>query len=307
MAPLPDIKPHTALAMDAATIAKANSGDSAGIPMSAVGNPCDRSIWYGFRWVAEPEAPTGQRERRFRTGIAYERWLLDDLRSTGADVREIDEATGKQFAVNLGDGHIRGKLDGLATGVIEAPKTEHVVECKSHNEKSFKALLKDGLEKSKPDHYAQCQLYMHATGATRCLYLAANKNTDEIHTERLDYDPAFCIALVAKLERIIASTGPLAANEYFGCSWCRAKGQCQEGQFARVNCRTCLHSEPRGAASWHCVRWDKPLSYADQKAGCPAHRFIPALVPGEQVDVLDGDVITYRLADGSEYRDGEGR
>ena len=59
----------------------------------------------------------------------------------------------------------------------------HVVETKSHKEKSFKELVKhnplgggEGLKKSKPDHYAQCQSYMHAQGLSRCIYLAVNKH-----------------------------------------------------------------------------------------------------------------------------------
>ena len=40
---------------------------------------------------------------------------------------------------------------------------------------------------------------------------------------------------------------------------------------------------------------------------CPDHRFIPGLVPGEQVDVLEPDLIVYQLRDGARWVDGEGR
>lgn len=303
---------HTIAAMDAAIEATARNGDSAGVSMSAVSNPCDRAIWYGFRWAAPPEASEGRRERRFRTGNQYERWLLDDLRSAGCDVIEIDEATGRQLRVELADGHLRGKVDGLATGIVEAPKAQHIVEAKSHNERSFKEVVKKGVKDAKPDHYAQCQLYMHGLGLTRCLYLAANKNDDAIHAERIAYDPAFCLALVSRIERIVQANRPPAklfedpsSKAAFACQWCTARGVCHEAQFARHNCRTCIHSSPVAGAGWTCARWDKALSYNEMQAGCPAHRYIPDLVPGEQIDVIGDDVIVYRLPDGTEWHDGE--
>lgn len=307
MPALPEPISHTVAAMDAAIVAKARSFDGAGIAMSDVASPCDRAIWMKLRWTSPPEQPEGARERRFRTGHAYEAWLLDDLESTGAVVSRFDPTTGKQFRVELADGHLRGKMDGVAIGVPEAPVAEHVVECKSHKEDSYKAVVKKGLKDGKPDHYAQCQLYMHATGIARCLYLAANKNTDEVHAERLAYDPVYCLALVARLDRIVHAPRPLPKNESFACEWCKAKPQCLDGQFARSHCRTCIHCEPGPAASWRCVRWDKALSYRDQQDGCPAHRFIPDLVPGDQIDVIGDDVVVYRLASGVEWRDGEGR
>jgi len=313
MAEIPTPISHTANAIDQAYVAKAWNGDGAGVAMSSVANPCDRAIWYAFRWAAPHEAPDGQRERRFRTGNEYERWLLNDLRLIGCEVLETDEATGKQLKVELADGHLRGKIDGRAVGLPEAPATVHIVECKSHNDRSFKELTKKGLREGKPDHFAQCQLYMHGTGIHRALYLAANKNDDAIYAERIPYDAAFCIALEARIERIVnASRPPVRAHEdpaskaAFACAWCLAKGLCHEGQFARNNCRTCLHSSPMPGAKWHCARWDRELSYRDMQDGCPAHRYIPDLVPGEQIDVIGEDIVVYRLADGSEWHDGEG-
>jgi hypothetical protein len=267
---------HTALAIDRAHEARARNGDSAGVPMSQVANPCDRAIWMQFHWASPPETPEGRRERRFRTGNQYETWLLDDLRAIGCEVWETDPETGKQFRVELANGHLRGKVDGVALGVPEAPKTPHVIECKSHNDRSFKELIKKGLRDGKPDHFAQCQLYMHALGEKRCLYIAANKNDESIHVERVEYDPTFSVTLVARMERIIASERVPArlhddpnAKGAFACGWCPAKAVCHEGQFARFNCRTCLYSEPSGNAEWFCERWMRVLTYTEQQEGCP--------------------------------------
>ncbi|MFG1389070.1 oxidoreductase [Xanthobacter versatilis] len=299
---------HTAAAMDEAISARARSGDSAGVPMSAATHVCDRSIWYVFRWCAPPETASGPRERRFRTGLQYERWLLDDLRLTGAEVQEIDDATGKQVAVQLADGHLRGKVDGVATGIVEAPKTAHVVECKSMKAADWRGVVKHGVQKHKPDHWVQMQLYMQGLGLTRALYICANKDTDEIHTERVEFDAVASLGMEARVLRIVGSPLPPAKASddptSFTCRFCRANEICHSGAWARFNCRTCLHSEPVPAAAWRCLKHERGLSYADMQAGCGDHRFIPDLVPGEQVDVRDGELIVYRLRTGAEWVDG---
>ena len=43
----------------------------------------------------------------------------------------------------------------------------------------------------------------------------------------------------------------------------------------------------------------------DQQAGCLNHLFIPALVPGEQIDAdPEAETVSYRMADGSVWVDG---
>lgn len=315
MALLPSPLSHTGLAIDDAYVRKARDGDSMGVPMSQAVNPCDRALWYAFRWSAPLEAPTGPQQRRFASGNAYERRLLDDLRSIGCDVLEIDEATGQQMRVELAGGHLRGKIDGRATGLPEAPQAEHVVECKSHNDKSFKALTKSGLREAKPEHFAQVQLYMHGTGIRRALYIAANKNDDAIHCERVEYDPVYCLAIVARIERIVAAQRPPPrlhddpdSKAAFACQWCPSRGICHEGAFARRNCRTCLNSSPGDGPRWVCERHGQALDYPTMQAGCPDHLYIPDLVPGEQTDAdPEAGTVTYRLQDGTLWLDGEGR
>lgn len=312
MAVLPQPISHTVAAIDAAYVKTARTGDSMGVPMSQVINPCDRALWYAFRWCAEPEQPEGTRQRRFATGEHYEQVMLDELRMIGADVWQIDEATGAQFKVDLANGHLRGKLDGVAAGLPEAPQTPHAVECKTANDRSFKAIAKGPIRETKPEHHAQIQLYMHALGLQRGLYMLAGKNDDSRHVERVEYDAAFCLGLIARIERLVGLERPPArlhenpnTKGAVECLFCPAKAICHEGAFARTNCRTCMASTPHDGPRWTCARNDRTLTYRDMQDGCPEHRFIPELVPGEQVDADPAaETITYRLVDGSSWIDG---
>lgn len=316
MAELPTPINHTVDAIYKALAAHARSGDSLGVPMSDAVNECNRATWYRLRWAHAPEQIDGQKERRFETGRREEERLLDDLEAAGVQVERIDPATGKQFRIELANGWLRGRIDARAVGIPEAPKTIHVVECKSHKDRSFKELLKhqrpkgEGLRKSKPEHFAQCQLYTHALGLTRCLYLAINKNDDALYVERIEYDAQFCLTIEARIARIVATDrAPSRLHEdakakaAFACQWCPALGICHEKQWARRNCRTCLHGQFESGAVLRCTMTGAERSYDEQQQGCEQHLYLPDLVPGEQIDAGDRWV-SYRI-DGAEWRDGK--
>ncbi len=286
-------------------------GDNLGVPMSQVGNECSRAIWYQLHWANDREVIDGLKQRRFDTGNIEETRLLNDLEAAGFQVTRIDPSSGKQFQAVLACGWLRGKLDGIVLGLPEAPLKEHVVECKSHNEKSFKELVKKGVAEAKPDHHLQCQLYMRATGLQRCLYLAVNKNNDQLYSERIKYNADLVDKVEARIAFIVASASPPpklhadpSKRSAFACQWCNARPECHEGRFARRNCRTCLSSDLLDGPVVRCRFWDKELDYKEQQAGCPEHRYIPALVPGKQVDSDEEKrTITYKLSNGTEWVD----
>jgi hypothetical protein len=316
MPELPTPISHTVEAIYAAIERKARGSDSRGVPMSDAANECERAIWYRLRWASPPEHIDGLKERNFETGRRAEDRILDELGTGGAgfQVERFDPATGRQFAIELASGWLRGRMDGTVAGLPEAPATLHVVEIKTHKEKSFKELLKHrDLRAAKPDHFAQCQSYMHGRGLTRCLYLAENKNTGELYAERVVYDAAYALALEAKIERIRSTDrAPPRLHENpkakaaFACAWCPAFGVCHDGAWARINCRTCLHADLIDGGVTRCTKSGEALTWQQMQAGCASHRYLPDLVPGEQIDVADGNIV-YRLADGSTWVDGEGK
>jgi len=305
MAPLPPLTSATVRAIYAAYEASNESYDSLGLSVGELGNECDRSLFYSFRWASPPEHPDGRKVRIFRRGDIEESRLVADLEAIGVEV------FGQQDRIRLVSGFVRGRIDGRAIGVPEAPKTEHLCEFKSSNTKNFAILVRDKVKKAQPKHYVQCQLGMHAFGLTRALYLVANKDDEELYAERVEYDAEFCLRLLARAERIVRLDEPpsrISENpDFFACRFCRHRAVCHENAFPRVTCRSCLHATPEfgGQGHWSCARWQKPLSFDEQKEACPAHLFLPGFVPGDQVDVDTGaETVTYRMADGSVWVDG---
>ena len=294
---------------------RAESWDDLGFSPSLLGTECDRALWYQLHWAPAKERFDGRMLRLFRTGQIEEDRIIEDLIMCGLDVDPVDPATGKQFNVRALAGHVRGKTDGrINSGVPEAPKKTHIVEAKSHSEKSFNKLVQAGpgnLIEGKFDHWVQCQVYMHVLGIDRTLYSATCKNTDRRWNDRVKYDHEFGVWLFARLKRIIESPRPAppisAKRNAPDCRFCKAKPLCLGESFARLNCRTCLHSTPllTGDASWDCARWSKPLTADEQRAACPAHLFVPDLVPGEVIDTdEEAETVTYRLNDGRLWTDG---
>lgn len=280
--------------------------------MSVLGDPCERKLWYGFRWAYAPEAFDGRMLRLFDSGHREEARLIADLEAAGcAFDRPADSG---QWAVSTIGGHVRGHLDGIVTGLREAPKARHVFEAKTHNAKSFKALMTSGVAAAKPRHYAQMQGYMHLMGIDRAAYFAVEKDTDQIHLERVRYDPTAAVMLMAKAERIVSTERPPAklhenpgARMAFDCRYCPALAGCHRGAWARRNCRTCLHVTPSldGAdGEWWCERNRIVLGVEAQRVGCGAHRFLPDLVPGRQIDAdPEAETVTYDLAAGGTWVD----
>lgn len=282
---------------------------------SVVGNPCSRALWYAFRWAYPGDELSGRKLRLFDTGHREEARIVDDLREGGIYV------VGQQTEFTALGGHLRGHIDGVASGLPEAPKTPHLIEIKTHNDKSFKELLKDGLKLAKPVHYAQMILYMHQLEYARGMYIALNKNDESIYTERIGHVGIYkdADALLKKANYIITtSVAPAKLHEdpdkpaAYVCGWCPAKGVCHDGVWPRRNCRTCVSSEAvvdsfGDNAEWYCTHWKKKLTLSEQKAGCSAHVYMPSLVPGKQIDAdPEARTITYKMPNGGEWTDGAG-
>lgn len=280
---------------------------------SQIGQPCERRLWYGFRWAAR-ETFNARMLRLFDRGQREEAAFVEELRGAGVTVHAVDPGTGQQFRFSAVAGHFGGSMDGVALGIPDAPKTWHLLEFKTHSAKSFADLQKKGVAASKPLHAAQMQTYMHMADLDRALYLAVNKDDDTLHGERLRRDREAGARLIEKAERVIRAPEPLPGIStdpaWYECKFCPAAAVCHGTAIAPVSCRTCLHATPEldGNGRWSCAKWGSDIPAEAQAKGCDQHRYIPALLAklGEAVDAdAEAGWVEYRTKDGATFRNGD--
>ena len=258
---------------------------------SVLGHPCDRWLWLSFRMAVVEKFP-GRILRLFRRGQTEEAQVVSDLRAIGMSVQKTGA---NQSRVDFGC-HVSGSIDGIIeSGVPEAPKTPHVLEIKTHGKKSFENLLKDGVEKSKPMHFVQMQMYMAGMKLDRALYVAVCKDDDRIYTERVKLDKAVANKGVERGHRLVKADRlppPISTDPtWFECRFCAAHEFCHKTKLTKeVNCRTCTYSSANEDGTWSCLEYNVKLSFENQKAGCEAHVLHPDLVPWK-VKILGDDVI----------------
>lgn len=246
---------------------------------SIIGKKCMREAWFHFRW-ADREFLEGRMLRLFHRGHNEEKVFVDLLRRMGAQVWTHDDA-GRQFRVEAFGGHFGGSMDGVAAKLPELDPTIPVLlELKTHNDKWFKALQKQGLIGAFPKHYKQAQAYMHLANLKWCLYCAVNKNDDQLWIHFFSYDPQIGHQLMARAESIIFGQGlPPRISEtpaWFECKFCCMREVCFKFKQPRVNCRTCRYSHPQKDGTWSCDL-NRPEIKLMPKNGCPHHEFISEL------------------------------
>ena len=248
---------------------------------SVLGKKCAREIWYGFRW-SFMEQFEGRMLRLFKRGQDEENVFLTYLKSIGCETWEIDPRTGKQWTISGSRGHFGGSCDGVARGIPEIPGKPFTVEFKTHNHKSFTTLTNDGLCMSKPEHYAQAQIYTYKLGLTHSLYCGVNKNDDHLYLELLEVNPVYVETLLVKADKIIFADVPppkiSPSPAFYLCKFCKFSTICHDGATPEKNCRTCYFSQPVDDGKWLCNHFVRHLTKQEQHAGCPAYQLKPELL-----------------------------
>jgi hypothetical protein len=280
---------------------------------SVIGHNCAKYLWLSFR-LAKREAFEGRMLRLFERGHREETRFVEDLRAIGVTVHDTDPQGG-QWAVSAFGGHFRGHMDGACVGLPEAKAVWHVLEFKTHSAKSFAKLEKEGVIVSKPMHYAQMQVYMLLTGLEKALYLAVNKDTDALYSERFSLDKDVAQRLIDRASSIIfAAEPPLPLSKdpaYFECKWCHMHPICHGTDVPAVTCRSCAHATPQESGEWGCEHYKMaPIPFATQQTGCDAHRYIPVLL-ASFADFLGGNqdtnTVSYKnTLNGGHFTQGDG-
>ena len=280
---------------------------------SIIGKDCKRALWMDFRQVTNV-CHDGRLYRLFETGHLAEPRFIANLQAVGVTVYAHDEH-GNQWGVSFCGGHFRGHADGVAIGIKGAQKTWHLLEFKTHSDKSYKELITKGVQDAKPMHYAQMQVYMHGLNLTRAYYLAVNKNTDALYGERVHYDKEVAEALIERAYSVIHAPeppSPISNNPaWYQCKmceyhrFCHASGCRDFGILPDVNCRTCIHGTPTQDGQWQCDRTSSPI-IIDTDKPCDKHRYIPHILPDYELLRADSDKVFYRCGDETYVNDDNG-
>lgn len=210
--------------------------------------------------------------------------FLDDVtghvaHTHAARLQGIDIPDEKQIRILDVDGHFGGSLDGIGRyfpGVTQELGLPHdewgLGEFKTHGKKSFEKLIAEGLERAKPEHYTQMQVYMFKKGLKFGLYLAVCKDTDRLHAVFVLADSMKGQATISKARDIIyARTPPPKISNspaWFECKFCDDAKVCHEGAPMQKNCRTCVFSNPAPDGRWYCGQYGMLIPADKEKDGC---------------------------------------
>ena len=247
---------------------------------SIIGKKCTREIYLSFRW-AKNKKFNGRILRLFNRGHLEEPRFVAMLLIAGCEVWQTDEK-GKQWRITDESGHFGGSLDGVARGIPEMPEVPVLTEFKTHSLKSFEKLVKEGVILSKFEHFIQMQIYMHKKNLSHALYMAVNKNTDEIYAEIVEYQKDVAERYSKRAIHIIkAEMAPEKISQdpkHFECKICDMWSICHGKDVPAMNCRTCIYSKPLDiGGQWRCEKYGKILSFEDQLAGCSSYVLNPQI------------------------------
>jgi hypothetical protein len=243
---------------------------------SIIGHECARYLFANFRW-ALTEKVAGRMRRLWNRGHLEEPRMIAWLRMIGFIVHEYDhDGDGlTQYRIEGAHGHFGGSLDSIAfaperyglNGIPLLP------EYKTHADKYFKAVKKNGVIKEQPKHFKQMCSYGRAYGIKYGLYCAVNKNDDDLYYEIVELDWQQADDLFRKADYIIFSKEPPPrisdTPTFYKCKMCPQVGICHLDEPIDKNCRSCRHASPGPAKSWDCALHgpDIPKDFIPQGCG----------------------------------------
>lgn len=258
---------------------------------SLLGKGCNRYLWYSFRWAKLP-SHSARIQRIFNRGRSEELRIIEALRKTGLTISTTlselcinlhlpVELNSLDIIANYGlrvykpqqltdDSQIKANfpphLGGSMDGILHVP-ANYVgtygyfmpIEVKTHNQKSFNAVIKNGesMRWNSPQHYVQGNAYATQTGCSHFLYVAENKNTDELYLRDEEAQESVTALNVVRAEQIIYKKSQDVVertSEKWRCNMCDYKDICKNKLYDTVshNCRTCAYATANDDGSWTC-------------------------------------------------------
>lgn len=229
---------------------------------SLIGSECPRAIWYNFRWATKAKF-SGRILRLFNRGHLEEARFIALLLTIGCQVYQQDE-NGKQFRISHAEGHFGGSGDGVVIGIPDLPAgVAALTEMKTHSNKSFEEVKKKGVRDAKFEHYVQMNVYMRKMGLPVGVYLAVNKDNDEVYVEIVVLDSVVADQFLDRGEKLVwMDKPPTKLNEspgFWKCRFCDHAPVCHKGAKPDRNCRTCVFAKPVANAEWECTNPQHPM------------------------------------------------
>jgi len=252
--------------------------------MSGIGDQCKRNIWLNFRWATKNIFPE-RVIRIFNRGDIEEARVIKTLKNKGISCFRVDDE-GNEIEIfgHLDEpqeefvdqtGHAKGHPDGRARGFPEAPKTVHLLEIKTMNNKYFNLFKNKGIEKSHPKYFSQVQRYMPEAGLDRAMIIATNKDNEERWSERVKLDKTYSGELKRiELELIISEKPPALefSPTWFSCKFCDNHPICHDKEPPLKTCRSCEHVELFNGGIFKCTKHEKELDKQDQLEACGQYK-----------------------------------
>lgn len=239
--------------------------------ISGAGEECLRKRQFEHYFVAKGEYDA-RTARIFQIGHLFEPIFYAEAKELGYKIY------GDQTDLSLLGGKLLGHCDGVIEGVVEAPKTPHILELKTLNDKSWKDTAKKGVKASKPIYYSQMQLYMEAFKLTRALFVAINKNDCSYHMERVNKDNHFIEEVLNKTVDVFESEFLLQRisekRGFYKCGWCTYNDICFNNAPIERTCRSCIASVFEEGMTWSCWRHSKQMDRDEQIEACDDHNLM---------------------------------
>lgn len=185
---------------------------------SMIDSSCERKSYHNYH--NKKEVTDGRILRLFETGNSQETRLITDLNNIGLTVTK---AQGKLIDQEMPD------FGGIPDGYSIIDDKFIIIEIKTHNDKSYKDVVKKGVRLSKPAHFDQIQIYMGLARLTNGLYVAINKNDESIYTESIEFDELHFYYLRDLASRILSKGETLKVSDskdFFMCKMCQYRDLC---------------------------------------------------------------------------------
>lgn len=239
------------------------------IGASSIGHTCDRKIWLQWRGnitakECMPEELYAKRQRIFERGKEEEEKIIKRLERAGYIIehpqKQLLFATPTFHLEGFATAHnpnffgLKGHIDGMIVDPHDPEKKPYILEIKTAKESSYKGVLKyyeklkkqvplwisedekngllyKGLEEIYPQYIIQVQVYMFLSEINQAIILIINKNTDDLQSIIIEYNPDIAEGAIQKTHRISSMDSlPLGIKneekQPYQCKMCEFKNYC---------------------------------------------------------------------------------